>query len=127
MPPPIQSSIRVSAVALGFSSAASAASKARPGPAASADRVAALAVLRKSRRAMAFITLSGGWLINQLKLGQHGQRPKQVFHLILLRRLAEEFVGQSQLGRRRLSTDPLLEELGDEVAVRSEFLREKFL
>jgi hypothetical protein len=52
MPPPIQSTMTVSAVALSFSTSgfASAENTARGKPAASAESVAALAVFRKSRR-----------------------------------------------------------------------------
>jgi hypothetical protein len=74
MPPAIQSTMMASAV--GVMDSAGWLHAARGYPAASADRVAADADRRKSRRVVA------GMSVNQLELRQHDHRPEQVFDSI---------------------------------------------
>src|SRR2546425_12493249 len=103
MPPAIQSTMTVSALALIFSSGGSLANRARGGPAARAERVAALAVFKKSRREqwlLVFIIFIMGSSVNQLELRQHRHRPEQILHAFLFGRRADQFFGQLQFLRR---------------------------
>src|SRR5689334_14316189 len=102
MPPAIQSTMTVSAVGLIFSViSVPAASIARGYPAASAESVAALAVLRKSRRLHEFLNCIESSSVNQLEFRQHGQRPEQIFDPGGLRGPADNFLGHLKFIRGR--------------------------
>src|SRR5438874_4662641 len=112
IPPAIQRTITVSAVGLGFSSLPAQTCRGKPAP--NAESVAALAVLRKSRRLHSTRVLIR--LIYQLKFGQHNHRPKQVLHPITSRRFANNPTRQLHLPCRRLAPERLFIDLVKELA-----------